>query len=294
MTPIIETIGVIGAGHWGGVVARKIRDLPEIRVRHVFDVNTESARDLAVQVGANHAKSVADVCRGVDAVVIATPPAERLPIVEIVAPLVKHVRVEKPMAMNYGTAAQMMAACRMHRTTLSVGHTTCWSAFAAVARQCADLDAGPIVFTRRGNRRPAHANSTSVVWDLMSHDFALHHVMCPEAWAGGVPSLDSMTVDHADGTVGVVLEDGAVFSACWNAQTPARGVVGASFAYDELGKRLDIGLESVDVSWDDPLQRELLAWVVGDGFPASMGLDVVAMCEQVSWHIAQAPGVSDV
>jgi predicted dehydrogenase len=237
---------------------------------------------LAQEVGANYVPTVSDACNDVDGVVIATPPSHRLELVrEAAAAGVPRIRVEKPLALTWGHGAAMIAACKHAGSDLSVGHTTCWSAFAAVAKQCVEADKGPIVFTRLCDRAPAHRAATSVVFDLMSHDIALHRMARPDEWELGVPEISSITVDDADGQVIVTLMDGAVFAASWGAKHPARGVAGCDFAYDELGQRLDIGSESIDVSWDDALQRELIQWAVGNEFPAALGLEVVALCEQI-------------
>lgn len=282
MTPTIRTVSIVGAGRWGGIVARKLRDIPGIRVVNVCDVDAGAARALAQEVGANYVPTVSDACGDVDGVVIATPPSRRLELVrEAAAVAVPCIRVEKPLALTWGHGAAMIAACKHGGSKLSVGHTTCWSAFAAVAKQCVEADAGPIVFTRLCTRAPAHHASTSVVFDLMSHDIALHRMARPEEWEMGVPEISSITVDSDDGQVIVTLMDGTVFAASWGAKQPARGVAGCYFAYDELGKRFDIGSESIDVSWDDALQRELIQWAVGNDYPATLGLEIVALCEQI-------------
>ena len=118
----MKQIGIIGCG----AVAQTLyaRTLPRsagVRVAYVHDVNDAAARTLAAQFGARVA-GLEEICRSVDAVIIATPPSTHFQLVQAALAGAAVVVCEKPFVATVAQAETLVATATKLGRLLYVGH----------------------------------------------------------------------------------------------------------------------------------------------------------------------------
>jgi predicted dehydrogenase len=115
---------VVGAGAIGEVHARAYRQLDNVELIGVADVNVKRADAVANQVNcSSFYEYEALIDAGLDIVSVCPPPNLHLPIAERAAAAGVHIMMEKPMARTLGEADQMLAVCRAAGVRLMVGFT---------------------------------------------------------------------------------------------------------------------------------------------------------------------------
>lgn len=283
--PTPSTLALIGCGRWGSTVARKADGLPAFRVVSVYDPTlgamTPLLRDLP---DAMPAASIEHACKDAERAIIATPPeSDRvMQLAQVLQAGVKHVRIEKPMALSVDDARDMLAMANSAGAHLTIGHTSVYNALVPTLiavtsrlRKAGALDS--LAFYRLCTRGPAHAATS--VWDLSSHDVALHRVLAPWMWAGGPPEVvDAGTGDRCSW---FTLEDGSRFTSSHDALSGTRGIViNGEHYYNEQSQMLRLGGQMLSGSHHDPLGVELYTWAQNRVFQADIALEIVAVCEQ--------------
>ena len=117
-------LGLVGAGRFATFLAEVAATLPGVRVGAVADVSLPAATGLAERLGATAYEGwsglLADVT--VDAVLVATPPADHARIALAALEAGKHVLCEKPLAVDEATATEVVAAARRTGRVLVVDH----------------------------------------------------------------------------------------------------------------------------------------------------------------------------
>jgi len=296
-------VAVIGAGNWGARVAARVRDMDGMRVVAVCDQHEGTARDVAARVGADPATDWHYALDKADGVIVATPPTPAR--AELVAAVIdagmQRVRVEKPLASSYADAVSLVGHAAQASCRLTVGHT---SVFQPMLPAFADAITPPLTvaamqFERLCERAPVHAASTSPVWDLMVHDFAIHQVVAPDAWDGGPPTVHGAAVMPNGAIVATV--GTATFLASWAHPSTTRRVrafVGAAdgttaqVTYDEQCQSiLAVGKSYTATDAPDALGLELAAWRDGGGFAAIKAAQIVHVAEQVELLLNARAGV---
>lgn len=106
-------MGVIGCGVIGNVHLRVMAESPLMTVAAVADIIESRAKEAAAKYGIKGVYNNADALLAdgnVEAVVLAMPACERLPIALAAYARGKHVLTEKPVAMNAADVGRMIAA----------------------------------------------------------------------------------------------------------------------------------------------------------------------------------------
>ena len=118
-------IGVIAAGQMGQRHANVYRQLPEVELRAVADLNTHAAHAAADPAGAAVYADWRDLLArdDVQAVSICLPDWLHRDAVIAAAAAGKHILLEKPLAIDVTDADDMLAAVERAGITLLVGHT---------------------------------------------------------------------------------------------------------------------------------------------------------------------------
>lgn len=171
-------IGVVGLGYWGPNLLRNFMQQPRADVVAVAD------RDPARRSWAERTypslrvvDDAAELLRdpGLDAVVLATPPATHHPLALAALEGGKHVLVEKPLAHTPAEAEELVGAAREAGRVLLVDHTFVYTS--AVQRMGQAVREGALgallyfdsVRISLGLAQTDH----NVLWDLAVHDLSI-------------------------------------------------------------------------------------------------------------------------
>ena len=171
-------IGVIAAGQMGQRHANVYRQLPEVELRAVADLNTQAAHAAAAPAGADVYADWHDLLArdDVQAVSICLPDWLHRDAVIAAAEAGKHILLEKPLAIEVADADDMVAAVEQAGITLLVGHTLHFDP--RYAMPLADYRRGAIgdvihVYARRNNpidSAEKFEGNTTVLQFLGIHD----------------------------------------------------------------------------------------------------------------------------
>jgi len=114
--------GVIGCGEIAALTCQAIAEASNARVAMLMDPRPEVLSDLSEMLSAPTTTNVDDVFANpeVDAVYIAVPHAQHVPIGIRAAAAGKHVLMEKPIATTLADADALIGACREHGVALGM------------------------------------------------------------------------------------------------------------------------------------------------------------------------------
>jgi predicted dehydrogenase len=122
----LETVrlAVVGAGAYGGVLARTAKTTGVAEIVACFDVATERRDQFALDFGCRPASSLDGLLADgeIDGVLVATPHSTHPAVVEQAASASKHVFVEKPLALTVAGARRAISAAELAQIVLQVGH----------------------------------------------------------------------------------------------------------------------------------------------------------------------------
>ncbi|MEE9294825.1 MAG: Gfo/Idh/MocA family oxidoreductase [Phycisphaerae bacterium] len=167
MTRLLRT-AVIGVGHMGRHHARIYRDLPDVELVGICDLDPKRAEDTARQVGAPALTDAADLLGKVDAVTIAVPTV-RHP--EVSRPFIQSgvaTLIEKPIAPDRESAAEMLRWAQESNSIISVGHS---ERFNPVVLAMGRMNVEPkFIETQRVSPFTFRSADIGVVFDMMIHD----------------------------------------------------------------------------------------------------------------------------
>ena len=167
-------VAVVGAGRFGGLHARKLTELPNVRVAAIVDRNIDAARSLAHTLP--HAVPIQDAAQlppGVDAATVAVSLESLAPVSMALLERGCHVLVEKPGATTASQARRMVAAARRRQRVLAVGFVERFNPVIEQAR----WPARHLVARRSG---PPGALGGPLPLDWLVHDLDLaRHLMSP-------------------------------------------------------------------------------------------------------------------
>jgi len=174
-------IAIFGYGYWGPKLARNFAGLPDVRIVAIADSDAAqralAAREHpAARIAADAGTAIATP--GVDAVVVATPPAQHRALALAAIAAGKHVLIEKPCGASLDDARAIVAAAVAGGRILMVDHTFVFApaveVLASITRELGELI---YVETVRTNLARFDA-ALGVVRDLAIHDLAiLDHVL---------------------------------------------------------------------------------------------------------------------
>lgn len=170
-------VGIIGYGYWGPNLARNFAELPSSEVVAIADMKDESLK--RAQAKYPQVILTRDYCElfklGLDAVVLATPPATHHAIAMQCLEQGLHVLVEKPLTLKSRHAEELVALAASKGLRLMVGHTFEYNP--AVHALKTYIDSGELgdlyyIDTARLNLGLFQRDS-NVLWDLAPHDLSI-------------------------------------------------------------------------------------------------------------------------
>lgn len=179
-------VGVLGVGEMGRRHAQNLRRLvPQAQLLAVADIAGERARQVADELEIENSFGSLQAmleCKGLDAVVIATPERLHPAAVKMAAAAGKDILCEKPLALTLAEAHELLSAVSKAGVRLQVGFMRRYDpAYAAAMRRIEAGEIGvPVVFKSVGRDKdgpPLSAYQTNVNGMLFYtntiHDFDL-------------------------------------------------------------------------------------------------------------------------
>jgi scyllo-inositol 2-dehydrogenase (NAD+) len=149
-------VGVLGVGEMGRRHAENLRHLvPSAQLVAVADVAEEKARQAAKELEIENAfgnlESMLE-CKGIDALVVATPDKFHAPAVKTAAAAGKHILCEKPPALNLTEAHELLAAVSKYGVYFQVGFMRRYDpAYASAMKRIETGEIGvPVIFKSLG------------------------------------------------------------------------------------------------------------------------------------------------
>ncbi|MFW5709658.1 MAG: Gfo/Idh/MocA family protein [Chloroflexota bacterium] len=170
-------VGVIGLGYWGPNLARNFFELPNAELVAVADLDQQRLDRLTSRypgvVGTNDYRDFFTM--GVDAVVIATPPAAHFRIAQECLENGLHVLVEKPLTRTGEEADELVAIARRKNLRLMVGHTFEYNPAVREIRRLIEADElGEIYYIDAVRTNLGLFQlSADAMWDLAPHDISI-------------------------------------------------------------------------------------------------------------------------
>lgn len=175
-------VGLVGAGTMGKTHHRAYRQLTDVRISAVCDLDAEKAGSIAGEWNADTYVSLEEMLKqaDLDAVDICLPTDLHRQAAELAASYGKHIFCEKPIALTVEDAEAMIEACKKANVTLMVGHVVRFFPEYRSARdqlQSGRLGAPGVVRTVRSGSFPRwsgwfndYSRSGGPIIDLAIHD----------------------------------------------------------------------------------------------------------------------------
>jgi predicted dehydrogenase len=170
-------VGVIGYGYWGPNLVRNFVELPDSEVIIVADLNENrlsqvKARYPTVSTTQNYTDLFS---LGLDAVVIASPPATHFRFAWECLEQGLHVLVEKPLTLDSHQAEDLVMLAETNDRILMVGHTFEYNpAVHALKKLVESGDLGDIHYIDAARLNLGlFQPDLNVLWDLAPHDISI-------------------------------------------------------------------------------------------------------------------------
>lgn len=163
----------MGAGYLGYYHALKYKEMPDVELVAVVDVNEQRARTLAAQVRAVALGDHRSLVGMVDLATVAVPTRQHFSVVKTLLEAGIHILVEKPIASSLEEAEEMVYLANSKGLVLQVGHV---ERFSGTIRRMKELVTRPLfIECERITPYRGRGTDVDVILDLMIHD--LDHVM---------------------------------------------------------------------------------------------------------------------
>lgn len=221
-------VAVIGVGAMGRNHVRVYRELPEVELVGVADLNLAEAEAVARRAGT---QAYGDYRRLLDerrpqAVTIATPTVQHLPIALEAIQRGMHVLVEKPIASDTGQARRMIEAAEQAGVCLMVGHVERFNpAVVALKEHLAAGELGRLyqVDARRQGPYPMRVKDVGVAIDLAVHELDIIRYLSQAEVRRVYAEVSSRVSSHEEMLSGLVrLSDDTVGSLTISWLTPTK------------------------------------------------------------------------
>jgi myo-inositol 2-dehydrogenase/D-chiro-inositol 1-dehydrogenase len=182
-------IGLLGTGRIGQVHAASISESKDAELTWVADVFLEGAEKTAAQYGGKATEDPANVFASgeVDAVVIASPTATHVDLIDAAIDAGVHVLCEKPIDLDINRVDALRAKANSAKTQIALGFNRRFDPqFAEINQRVAAGDIGALEQLTIISRDPAPAPqayiavSGGIFRDMTIHDFDMARFFVPE------------------------------------------------------------------------------------------------------------------
>jgi predicted dehydrogenase len=170
-------VGVIGYGYWGPNLTRNLFELAESDLVGIADMSENRLKQAQSRYpNLTFVKDHQELFRqGIQAAVIATPPATHYPIAKDCLEHDLNVLVEKPLTLKSEHAEELIKLADEKKLTLMVGHTFEYnSAVHALKKYIESEFLGQIYYVDAARLNLGlFQRDTNVLWDLAPHDISI-------------------------------------------------------------------------------------------------------------------------
>jgi predicted dehydrogenase len=180
---------VVGAGRLGTLHARKYAAVDGVRLACVVDVDTDRARALARETGAQPLDDYRELAGRADLVTIASPGSTHYEIARAILAAGIDVLLEKPMAATLAQARELAGLARSSGRILQIGHLERFNP--AVIRLRTIVDHPRFVECHRLAPFTERGTDVDVILDLMVHDLDVILSLVPAE----VESIEALGVE---------------------------------------------------------------------------------------------------
>lgn len=208
-------IGLIGLGYLGKIHLKLLREIKEVELLGIFDIDPALTKTLADQYNTKAFPSAAELIEAADAIDIVTPSNTHCEIASQCIRKGKHVFIEKPATSTVEEAKILQSLAKEAGVIIQVGHVERFNPAFVAAKP---LISTPqyIEFQRLAQYNP-RGTDVSVTLDLMIHDLDLLLTLVKsnikKISANGVSSI-SKTPDIANARI--EFENGCVANVTAN------------------------------------------------------------------------------
>jgi predicted dehydrogenase len=172
------SVALVGAGYWGKKLLPKFIGGDSASVQWVCDLHPDNRAAIAkLNPGLQTTSSFDDIVadRGVDAVILATPPATHFALARRALEAGKHVWIEKPLALCVAEGRELVGLSRTKNKILFVDHTFLYDPAIRKIREL--ISAGELgevyhVYSQRLNLGRIKRDS-NVWWNSAPHDVSI-------------------------------------------------------------------------------------------------------------------------
>lgn len=161
-------VGVVGVGYLGRFHAHKYRDMEDVQLLGVVDINPEQAGKVARECGTTAFSDASDLIGKVDAVSIAVPTINHFDVAAGFLSAGVSVMLEKPITRTLEEAGQLIKLADDSNALLQIGHLERFNPAMLAARP----HIGRPLFIKSSRLGPFSNRGidVDVVLDLMIHD----------------------------------------------------------------------------------------------------------------------------
>jgi len=264
---------VIGCGSWGRNHARVYRELADVDLAAVCDLNPQSAKTCGERFGAPYYTDPAPIIKdpNIELVSICTPTVTHADIAIAAIEAGKNVLVEKPMTNTLTEADRLIRAAERHHVKLTIGFVERFNP--AVQEAMKRVSAGEIggiilALSSRVSRSPGRIGDVGVVKDLAIHDVDIvnrlfgNDAQTVYAVAG---SIQHKFEDYAQINIGFGSNRNAIVSTNW--LTPRRirtlvltgteGIINIEYTTQQITIENNTQLIQPYLPYQEPLMLEL-------------------------------------
>ena len=171
-------LGLVGVGYWGPNLVRAFREVSGVKLVKIADRDAKALQKISrqfpdVELCSDGASVLQDP--GIDAMVLAVPPAQHFPLGRDALMAGKHLFVEKPLALTVEDAERLVKLAEERRRVLMVGHLLKYHP--AVKKLKELVAAGTLgqihyIYSRRLNLGKIRREENAL-WNFAPHDLSV-------------------------------------------------------------------------------------------------------------------------
>ena len=192
-------VAVIGAGMMGKNHLKTYKNMQDVELVGVFDVNTEAAKAAAETFGIKAFSSMEEIAKKVNAVSVVTTSVTHADVGEFFLNHGIHCMMEKPLATSPEGCKRLIDAAAKNKVVLCVGHIERFNpAVEQMTKILSDTSKIRSLTAQRMSAASGRITDVSVAMDLMIHDVEVIQSLVKSP-VTNVQAAAVRTADHPEG-----------------------------------------------------------------------------------------------